>query len=148
MGNLRCGWCDKAAVEHTSDEWKSHVRATEIADHEDAESLKVRLLEVEKERDLALAHDRQTYPTAASYELVCKLYQDALDQRDALLGMLGEPVLKALAAAVHGLEAIADYETLLNLKTAEGLAGYAEAVLVGARLRDTLAALRVSTKAE
>lgn len=34
---------------------------------------------VEKERDLAIAHDRQPYPTAAAYEAVC-LANEAKDK--------------------------------------------------------------------
>ena len=36
------------------------------------EALRVRVVRLEVERDLAVAHDSQSYPTAAAYEVVCK----------------------------------------------------------------------------
>src|SRR5688572_28460694 len=36
-----------------------------------AEQLNARLAEVEAERDAAIAHDRQPYPTADAYEAAC-----------------------------------------------------------------------------
>ena len=36
------------------------------------EALRERVAELERERDLAVAHDTQPYPTAAAYDVVCK----------------------------------------------------------------------------
>ena len=36
------------------------------------EALRERVVDLERERDLAVAHDLQPYPTAAAYEAVCK----------------------------------------------------------------------------
>jgi len=36
------------------------------------EELSRHVKNIEKERDLAIAHDRQPYPTAAAYEAVCQ----------------------------------------------------------------------------
>lgn len=47
-------------------------------------------------------------------------------------------LVSALSEAVKGLENIADYTNALTWKTANGLAGYAEAVLVAHRLRQAL----------
>ena len=40
---------------------------------EQDKELKDRIAELEKERDLAISHDRQPYPTAQAYEKVCEV---------------------------------------------------------------------------
>jgi hypothetical protein len=45
--------------------------------------LQERVRELERERNLAVAHDRQPYPTAAAYEAVCKSLDAAVAERDA-----------------------------------------------------------------
>lgn len=40
-------------------------------DKSELASLRTKLAEAERQRDLAVAHDRQPYPTAAAYEAVC-----------------------------------------------------------------------------
>jgi hypothetical protein len=48
------------------------------------ESLEARERELVKERDLAIAHDRQPYPTAEAYEAACAALSKTRDERDAL----------------------------------------------------------------
>lgn len=54
----------------------------EDAGHPDAQptqqvhDLTARLAEAERDRDLAIAHDRQPYPTAHAYEQVCRARDD------------------------------------------------------------------------
>lgn len=43
----------------------------------DLTSLRIQVKELTKERDLALAHDTQSYPTASAYEQVCKTLESA-----------------------------------------------------------------------
>ena len=45
---------------------------------------RARLAEVERERDLAIAHDRQPYPTAHAYEQVCKALETSRASCEAM----------------------------------------------------------------
>jgi hypothetical protein len=47
------------------------------------EKLEKRLEAAERERDLAVAHDRQPYPTAAAYEVVCAALEDKRKRLEA-----------------------------------------------------------------
>lgn len=70
------------------------VRPTEAIIHRNA-FLEQRIKELEEERDLAIAHDRQPYPTADAYEKVCV----ALTKHKALLDQYkaaGEFLLAAI----------------------------------------------------
>ena len=52
---------------------KNGERARWASDANDrADAAEARGVELERERDLAVAHDRQDYPTASAYEVVCK----------------------------------------------------------------------------
>jgi hypothetical protein len=53
------------------------------------EMVQARIAAVEKERDLAIAHDRQPYPTADAYDAACAALEKHRKRADAL------------AAAVH-----------------------------------------------
>ena len=55
---------------------------------EQNEDLKTRLDAAEKERDLAIAHDTQPYPTAQAYEKVCKLLHEKESKIKRLEGAL------------------------------------------------------------
>lgn len=59
---------DLAAREAELAEWK--YRAQVYCDEGNGQ--RARAEAAERERDLAIAHDRQPYPTAAAYEAVCK----------------------------------------------------------------------------
>lgn len=65
-------------LEETSKYWMNEATAgidgakARITWKDRAKASKARVVELEKERDLAIAHDRQPYPTAAAYEAVCK----------------------------------------------------------------------------
>ena len=67
---------ETAAADH--DDWKQRTEraltmlaTSEAAAQETARKLLVAQCCAERDRDLAIAHDRQPYPTAAAYELVC-----------------------------------------------------------------------------
>lgn len=55
---LRCEGCSSMARELGA----AKARIEELSGH---------IRHIERERDLAIAHDRQPYPTAAAYEAVC-----------------------------------------------------------------------------
>lgn len=63
--------------------------------------------DAEKERDLAVAHDRQPYPTAWAYEQACKALAAAERDRDRLREAL-RPFLEAADAAGLGYDEPAD----------------------------------------
>ena len=70
----------RRVVQNASDQplalWE--VLAAALADTQ------ARLAEVEWERDLALAHDRQPYPTAHAYEQVCKALETTSARCEAM----------------------------------------------------------------
>jgi hypothetical protein len=52
---------------------------------DEVERLRAEVARVSIERDLAVAHDRQPYPTAWAYERVCELMHERTAERDAAL---------------------------------------------------------------
>jgi hypothetical protein len=74
--------------------------------------------EARRERDLAIAHDRQPYPTAEAYELACRTRENLRAKlgkaREALKLLLNEPGLElgeAASCAVAVLSEIDGGET-------------------------------------
>lgn len=66
--------CDKLdALKHYAD-----------VDRERIATLQSRIKELERERDLAVAHDRQPYPTAWAYEQACKTIEKYKQQNEAM----------------------------------------------------------------
>jgi hypothetical protein len=57
--------------------------------------LRARLAEVERERDLAVAHDTQPYPTAWAYEQACRVRDSAL-ARVAVLEAAAQRLIDAM----------------------------------------------------
>lgn len=55
-----------------------------IASNHDVKRLIARVRAAEREREEAIAHDRQPYPTAAAYEKVCVALQRAKDRIEDL----------------------------------------------------------------
>ena len=53
--------------------WTKCARFGRCTLEEQDKELKDRIAELEKERDLAISHDRQPYPTAQAYEKVCEV---------------------------------------------------------------------------
>lgn len=73
------------AGQNTGDIVDAQAAIDEFYYNKELSSLRARLAEAERERDLAIAHDRQPYPTAEAYELVCAAMHKTKAERDALL---------------------------------------------------------------
>ena len=54
------------------------------------EELEATIERLKRERDLAVVHDKQPYPTAEAYEKVCAALHKTKDDRDAALRRVGE----------------------------------------------------------
>lgn len=76
---LRCEGCSTMA----RDLGAARARVEELSGH---------VRHVERERDLAIAHDRQPYPTAAAYEAVCQ----ANDRKDKELVLAYSDLTRAV----------------------------------------------------
>lgn len=65
-----------------------------------------------RERDLAIAHDRQPYPTASAYGKVCELLHETRKQRDELVE--AGKFSRIAAASGHYDEAMATFYATLD----------------------------------
>lgn len=84
----RCGYEHSVGV-CTKCGWTPHSAVLRMADALAAE--KSRADRAERERDLAIAHDRQPYPTAEAYETACaalRRKEDALEAAEAEVSRL------------------------------------------------------------
>ena len=94
-----------------------HCEAVLTSLEHERDVLKARLAEVELERDLAIAHDRQPYPTAHAYEQVCKALETSRASCEAIQRELRALAteLKYGAHALYRQKAIAvcDFDWLL-----------------------------------
>jgi hypothetical protein len=66
--------------------WEERKRLQRDVDRLTAENaaLKVRAAELERERDLAVAHDRQPYPTVEAYETACAALSKHRDRAERM----------------------------------------------------------------
>lgn len=71
---------------HTVNEWAEYVTAAVLP------IFTCRIDELRRERDLAIAHDRQPYPTAWAYEQACTALHKHRDRAEQLASALGEAI--------------------------------------------------------
>jgi hypothetical protein len=69
-----------------------------------ANQVKAGIAQLTEERDLAVAHDRQPYPTAWAYEQVCKARTKHQERADAAEAVLGR--VQAELSRINGLPAL------------------------------------------
>ena len=96
-------------------------------------ALRDKLAQVEQERDYAIAHDRQPYPTSWAYEQVCK----ALDEHKCQLAAVEAERDEARDIAAHA-EFDHDHYELIKQRLAAAQAERDEAVRVAKALTEPL----------
>ena len=79
---------------YTHDEVSSTDPEIRWVKEQDYDSLRAQLAAAQRERDLAIAHDRQPYPTADAYEKVCAALAAAQRERDEAREKLRTEMLK------------------------------------------------------
>ncbi|ULA64480.1 MAG: hypothetical protein LZF86_140005 [Nitrospira sp.] len=72
---LRQAWATNPGSTHYEACWEVHPRCQVVRLLDAYTDLLTRVEELEEERDLAIAHDRQPYPTASAYEQVCAVLE-------------------------------------------------------------------------
>jgi hypothetical protein len=131
---FQCGnylWDDACGPTHAA------RLAEEIAAVNAHAALQQRVAEAERERDLAVAHDRQPYPTAAAYELVCA----ARDKWQARAETAEQRVAGLEEAVRHAHRAFTNLSAAYGL-VPDGLLEELSAALTGSATGTAMGAMR------